>query len=207
MLDNGLFPLPPGKLAALVTDLERDLDGISDSVTQPDFVLTNAGFANVSLERLKNVTVERYRAVFRAVGQDWLWFSRLRMPLAELRGLLAHPDVHAFALVEDGQDIGLLELDLRSSDKPELAFFGLVASRVGGGLGRRLMQTALQYAKNLGAKRLHVHTCSLDHPAALGFYVRNGFVPVRRSVEIFDDPRLDGTLEKEAAQWLPLINV
>lgn len=196
MLDNGFFPLPPGKLAALVTYLEHDLAGMCAE-----------GLAEaMPLQRLDGVHVERYRALFTAVGQDWLWFSRLRLPLAELRHILAHPDVHAFALHADGQDVGLLELDLRKKARPELAFFGLAPSHVGKGLGRGLMQVALQKAKALGAKCLHVHTCSLDHPAALGFYIKSGFKPVGRALEIFDDPRLDGTLAKEAARWLPLLS-
>jgi hypothetical protein len=50
-----------------------------------------------------------------------------------------------------------------------------------------------------------VHTCTLDHPAALAFYQRSGFVAYRRQVEIDDDPRLDGTLPADAAPHVPLI--
>jgi hypothetical protein len=32
----------------------------------------------------------------------------------------------------------------------------------------------------------------MDHPNALGFYIRSGFVPFRRQIEVAPDPRLDG---------------
>ena len=36
-------------------------------------------------------------------------------------------------------------------------------------------------------RRVWLHTCTLDHPAALGFYVKHGFRPYRRAIEVADD--------------------
>ena len=52
---------------------------------------------------------------------------------------------------------------------------------------------------------VHVHTCSLDHPAALNAYRRVGFVPYKRVVERFADPRLLGILPLDAAPQVPLL--
>ena len=41
-----------------------------------------------------------------------------------------------------------------------------------------------------GVARVHVHTCSLDHPAALPAYLRAGFTAYERAFESFPDPRL-----------------
>ena len=54
-------------------------------------------------------------------------------------------------------------------------------------------------------RRLRVHTCSLDHPGAVAFYIRSGFRPYRRAVEVADDPRLLGLVPRDSAAWLPLI--
>jgi hypothetical protein len=51
-----------------------------------------------------------------------------------------------------------------------------------------------------------VHTCSLDHPAALPSYLRAGFRPVRRAFESFPDPRLSGLLPRDAAPQIPLLD-
>src|SRR5947199_75070 len=53
--------------------------------------------------------------------------------------------------------------------------------------------------------RVHVHTCSVDHPAALNAYVRAGFTPYRRAIERFPDPRLLGILPADCAPQIPLL--
>ena len=50
-----------------------------------------------------------------------------------------------------------------------------------------------------------VHTCSLDHPAALPSYLRAGFVARGRAFESFPDPRLTGLLPRDVAPQLPLV--
>jgi hypothetical protein len=50
-----------------------------------------------------------------------------------------------------------------------------------------------------------VHTCTLDGPTALNFYIRSGFVPYQRQVETFSDPRLTGLIPRDAAPQIPLI--
>ena len=56
-----------------------------------------------------------------------------------------------------------------------------------------------------GVSRVHVHTCSLDHPAALAAYTRAGFTPYKRAIERFPDPRLAGILPRDCAPQVPLL--
>src|SRR3546814_11595553 len=67
------------------------------------------------------------------------------------------------------------------------------------------MQRSLSLAWTDNIRRVHVHTCTLDHPAALDFYRAHGFAPYARAVESFADPRLAGILSETAAPGLPLI--
>ena len=53
--------------------------------------------------------------------------------------------------------------------------------------------------------RFWLHTCNLDSPQALPFYIRSGFRPYRYAVEIQEDPRLAGLLPRDAAPHIPLI--
>jgi N-acetylglutamate synthase-like GNAT family acetyltransferase len=110
-----------------------------------------------------------------------------------------------FVLRKDGQDVGLLELDFRTPDVCELAFLGLDAGITGKGLGRALMRTALNLAWSCPIKRMWVHTCTFDHPSALGFYIRSGFKPYAFQVEMQPDPRLTGHLPLNAAPHVPVI--
>ncbi|HEX8840301.1 MAG TPA: GNAT family N-acetyltransferase, partial [Sphingomicrobium sp.] len=75
----------------------------------------------------------------------------------------------------------------------------------GKGHGRWLLAEAVQRAWREGVTRVHVHTCSLDHPAALAAYRRAGFTPYKRAIERFPDPRLLGFLPKDCAPQIPLL--
>jgi GNAT superfamily N-acetyltransferase len=104
-----------------------------------------------------------------------------------------------------GQEIGMLELDFRSPRQCEIAYFGLAPELNGRGEGRWLMGRALALAWRAGIERVWVHTCTLDSPRALGFYVAQGFRPYARAVETFTDPRLTGALPRTAAPQIPLL--
>ena len=94
-------------------------------------------------------------------------------------------------------DEGLLELDFRQSGECELAFFGVTGREIGTGAGRWLMNRAIEQAWAHPIRRFWVHTCTLDHAGALAFYVRSGFVPYRRQIEIADgqDYRMPATID------------
>ena len=96
---------------------------------------------------------------------------------------------------------------LKSSGQCELADFGLVPELTGQGNGGWMMRQALALAWRKGIDRVWVHTCTLDHPSALGFYRRHGFVPYQRTIETFADPRLIGLLPADAAPQIPCLSV
>ena len=129
----------------------------------------------------------------------------LRASDAKLAARLHHPLVETHALVADGRDEGLLELDFRERETCEIGMFGVTAKLVGSGAGRWLMHRALELSWSRDITRLWLHTCTFDHPAALPFYQRAGFRLFRRQVEVEDDPRLDGTAPRDVARHVPVI--
>jgi GNAT superfamily N-acetyltransferase len=195
ILPDGYSDVPAGKIAAVVTHLEMTerLPLPSDSP------------GAWTLRRVETPDLDWFRDLYRRIGEEWLWFSRMRMPNAELAAILHSPLVEIYALVHEGRDEGLLELDFREARQCELAFFGVTAKLIGSGAGRWLMNRALELAWSRPVARVWVHTCTFDHPAALAFYQRSGFRPFRRQVEIADDPRLDGTAPRGAAKHVPII--
>ena len=76
---------------------------------------------------------------------------------------------------------------------------------VGTGAGRYLMNRTLERAWTRDVERVWVHTCNLDHPAALPFYMRTGFEPYKREIEIYDDPRLNGLQPQSATPGIPIL--
>jgi GNAT superfamily N-acetyltransferase len=147
----------------------------------------------------------RYRTLFRLVGAPWLWFSRLLLDDAKLTAIIHHPQIELYVVRHQNRDGGIVELDLREPGQCELAFIGLVPDLAGQGHGRWLLAEALRLAWRDGVSRVHVHTCSLDHPAALSAYRRAGFTAYKRAIERFPDPRLLGVLPLDCAPQVPVV--
>lgn len=196
MLSDGFHDVPAGKLAMVVTYLEMNAAAPVRPVALPDGIT----FTRVT------PTLDWYRDIFNRVGsQNWLWYGRLKMSDAELGAILGDPNIHFYTLQKDGRDEALLELDFRQSGECELAYFGLTPALIGSGAGRYLMNEAITRAWGQDISRFHVHTCTLDSAQALDFYVRSGFIPYKRSIEIDDDPRVTGVLPRTAATRMPII--
>lgn len=195
-MDNGYTDLPSGKIGAVVTYLEaRRPPNATTGETEPKF----------AIRRVAEPDLNWYRELYRAIGEPWLWFSRLRLSDGELREILHDPKVDVFALAQDGVDYGLLELDRRRFPDVELSFFGVRPALIGKGAGRALLQHCLQVAWNYKPERVWLHTCTSDHPGALAFYTKAGFVPYRRAIEIDDDPRVTGEMPRDAAPHIPIL--
>lgn len=197
MLGDGLHDVPPGKVAMVVTHLEMTQPVPPRDTPQPEGWM---------LTRIQSPTRGWYRSLFAAVGADWLWYGRMTMTDAELDAILIDPDVHIYSLQKDGTDGALLELDFRTKDACELAYFGVTAQLIGTGAGRFLMNTAIDLAWSADISRFHLHTCTIDSPQALGFYQRSGFVPVRQQIEIADDPRIAHGYDRNLAPHIPLFD-
>jgi GNAT superfamily N-acetyltransferase len=192
----GLAAVADDQLATIVTSLEM----LERPKARP------MPESQLRLDRWRDPAPERYRALFRRVGEPWLWFSRLVMDDAALLSIVHDARVEVYAVTDArGIELGMLELDFRTPSMCEIAYFGLVPELAGRGEGRWLMGRALALAWRPGIERVWVHTCTLDHPSALGFYRKQGFVPFARAVETFADPRLAGVLAEDAAPQIPLL--
>lgn len=195
-LPNGYYQLPSGKLANVATRLEM--------LAKPARTLVDFP-ADLILEPAAKADVSAYRALFRAVGQDLLWFSRLLMSDEKLLDTLSNSGTESFTLKRGVDVVGILELSFRDMPDCELSFFGLVPSEVGTGTGRALIDEAIRRAFEKPIKRLWLSTCTLDHPRALSFYRKAGFTPYARFVEVHDDPRLQEKLPLNAAPQIPVL--
>ena len=187
--------VPDGELAAVVTYLDMHARPAGEVSASP-----------LSLRRLERPDPQQYRELFRLIGAPWLWFSRLIMDDSKLAAIIQHAGVELYSVEDEtGRDVGMLELDFREPHECELAFIGLVPELSGKGYGRWLLAEAVERAWRDGVRRVHVHTCSLDHPAALSAYRRAGFSPYKRAIERFPDPRLLGILPRDCAPQIPLL--
>ncbi len=191
-----LTPVDPRQIATIVTHLEmRERPRPAPVATSP-----------LRLMRWREPALEKYRALFRRVGEPWMWFSRLVMPHARVEAVIHDPAVEIYAVCDpQGIEVGIIELDFRQMPDCELSFFGLIPELSGKGMGRWMMGQAKSLAWRKGVERFWVHTCTLDDPRALSFYIRSGFTPFFREVEIFDDPRVSGLMPRDAAPHIPIL--
>jgi len=195
-LTAGIHDVAGGQLAAVVTYLE---------MTAPD-ITADKPFPTGFTARQERLDTGSYRALFRAIGAPWLWTSRLALSGGALGAVLSDPQIEQWVVRRKGDAIALIELDFSAAGICELAFFGMVKPVTGQGLGGPMMALAQARAFQQGAGLFTVHTCSLDDPRALGFYQHAGFVPVRRAVEVFADPRLDGLYDPATAPQTPCLS-
>ena len=191
-----LDPLAPTELAAIVTYLE---------MREPPVVIIPPSL--LRLDGRPGITPDTYRVLFRKVGAPWLWFSRLLQSDADLASLLDDPAYTLHAVIDEaGNDVGMLELDFRTAGECELSFVGLIPDLAGHGHGRWLLAEAVSRAwAHPGVTRVHIHTCTLDHPAALAAYRRAKFYPYARAIERFPDPRAAGFLSLDDAPQIALL--
>jgi GNAT superfamily N-acetyltransferase len=121
-------------------------------------------------------TVAYYRFLYNAVGRDYRWYSRGKLPDAELAATIQHPLNEVHVLHVDGVPAGFAELDRRAEGEIELVQFGLIGDFIGQGLGKYFLQWTIDKAWSYRPNRFWLHTCTLDHSAALPNYLKAGFV-------------------------------
>jgi GNAT superfamily N-acetyltransferase len=187
-----LIPIPGGHLGAVVTYLEMTSRPLPRAVAA----------AHLRLKRWPSPDPAKYRLLFRRVGTRWLWYSRLLMDDARLCAELGE----LYAVIDPaGIEVGMLELDFRSEGECLIRFLGLVPELAGQGHGDWLFAETMRLAWRPGVRRVAVHTCTLDHPAALPAYLKAGFTAYQRAFESFPDPRLAGIVPADCAPQLPLV--
>ena len=195
-MQDGYSDLPPGKLAAVVTYLE---------MRTPPPLHVYPTTSEYAIRRVESPDLDWYRRLYTEIGAPWLWFSRLRMPDDQLRAMLHDPAIDLFVLSHNGVDAGLLEFDRRRMPDIEILYFGVTPALIGKGAGHALLHYGLAAEWQHHPRRIWLHTCTWDHPKAVAFYIRAGFVPYKRGLEITDDPRLTGELPRDAAPEVPIL--
>lgn len=152
---------------------------------------SGAGPEGVELRRTDTVQPELNRFLYTAVGGDWYWVDRLSWSYRDWERLLQQDGYETWILLREGSIAGYFELEKKPAAEYEIAYFGLLPGYTGRGLGNYLLSRAVARCRELGAQRITVNTCTLDHPGALRNYIARGFRPVRTvtvSKELPDRP-------------------
>lgn len=134
-----------------------------------------------SLRRLAADEGSLARRLYLDVGGPWQWIDRRPWSEADWTGHLAQGAIEIWLATADagedgpGRPAGYFELCAASDNNVEIAYFGLLGPFIGQGIGPALLTAAVNRAWAIGARRVWLHTCSLDHPRALSGYQARGF--------------------------------
>jgi len=135
-----------------------------------------------SLERLLRCPPELFRKLYAEIGRAFGWTDRLTWTDEDVGRHLDNPRVSIWLLSWEDRPAGYFELREHDDNSVEIAYFGLLPHFIGRGWGKYLLTCAARAAWNLGPKRIWLHTCTLDHPAALPNYLQRGFQRTREEV-------------------------
>lgn len=123
---------------------------------------------------------ELNRFLYASVGAQWRWHMRLGWTYRQWLDYLDRDVVGTWVAYVDGTPAGYFELERQPADSVEIAYFGLIPAFIGQGMGGALLSDAVNAAWDFGTggrdgTRVWLHTCTLDHPAALPNYQARGF--------------------------------
>jgi GNAT superfamily N-acetyltransferase len=150
---------------------------------QPDLPLPEP----ITVMRSRQPTPSFYRFLYAAVGAGWHWLDRRNWSDEQLRVVLHRPEVEVWVLYYAGTPAGYSEL-VWVDQEVNVSYFGLMPEFVGKGLGRLWLGWTLHQAWRKSPRRVWLHTCDLDHPAALPLYQKLGLQAYDELVEMRDVP-------------------
>ena len=144
-----------------------------------DLQATRSNDPLIRIEPQLDCSIELFRFLYAEVGKNYHWIDRLPWTDEQISEHLDKSENSIWLMTYDGETAGYFELRKCADGSTELAYFGLLPSFIGRGLGKHLLTCATAQAWTDGANRVWLHTCTLDDPAALPNYLKRGFKPFK----------------------------
>ena len=149
-------------------------------MTRPgQLVAAGGAAADARIDRITDCPPSFYRYLYAEVGREWHWVDRLAWDDDQVRAHLAQRSITLWVLWIKDAPAGWFELKRHEDGSVEIAYFGILPEFRRRGLGKLLLTAAVTRAWEAGARRVWLHTCTLDDPAALPNYRGRGFTPYK----------------------------
>ena len=123
------------------------------------------------------------RFLYFLVGEQWAWVDKRGWSDRQWQEYVGSENLRTFLALHEGNIAGYYELRRDEARAVEIAYFGLAPEFIGRGLGGALLTDAIERAWAWEAQRVWVHTCTLDHPAALRNYEARGMTIYDRKMQ------------------------
>ena len=115
------------------------------------------------------------RFLYQLIGSNWGWSDLNAWSDAQWQAVVENPAHRTWVAYYRGAIAGYYELNRDERSNVEIRYFGLAPQFLDRGFGGPLLSHAIQSAWQWpGTERVWVHTCTLDHPAALANYKARG---------------------------------
>ncbi len=112
---------------------------------------------------------------YKQIGKEHKWVDRLIWNENQWIKYINNSNVRTYTLQDNNNLAGYFEqiFDQKKLEC-EIAYFGILQDYIGKKLGGYLLSQAIKKSFAVGANRVWVHTCSLDHKNALTNYLSRG---------------------------------
>ena len=143
-------------------------------ITEEEEFIPSEVVTNLSLEPTDDAAINTQ--FYREVGGDWQWVDRLNWTDNQWEKWVSHENLRTWVAHLGAEAAGYVEMEIQEGGNIEIVYFGLLPLMIGKGIGGGVLSLAIREAwKIKGTQRVWLHTCSEDHPHALGNYEKRGF--------------------------------
>ena len=112
---------------------------------------------------------------YKNIGKNCQWIDRLVWTDLNWIDYISNDHLFTYILKDKSEIAGYFELLFnKQSKEAEIVYFGILEEYFGKRLGGYLLSETIKNSFILGANRVWLHTCSLDHENALKNYIARG---------------------------------
>mgnify|MGYP000671041072 FL=1 len=128
---------------------------------------------SLNLVELKDFQLNKF--FYKKIGKKCYWIDRLAWTDQNWIEYVSNKNLITYILKDNDNLVGYCEIILnKEKQESEIAYFGILEEYFGKKLGGFFLSEIIKKSFLLNAKRVWVHTCSLDHKNALKNYLARG---------------------------------
>ena len=144
----------------------KSIDDLNE-VQKPSF--------SYSLNLIESRDFQINKFLYKQIGKKYHWIDRLSWADKNWIAYVSNKNLITYFLKNNDDLVGYCELILnKEKQEIEIAYFGILEEYFGKKLGGFFLSEIIKKSFLLNAKRVWVHTCSLDHKNALKNYLARG---------------------------------
>ena len=142
---------------------------------------------NIFVKQEKDFDINLLKFLYREIGKDYYWKDRLVWSDKNWLDYVSQASYQLHILYKGKNLVGYYEILSDNCLNFEIAYFGIFKEFFGRKMGGYLLSYAICNSFYQGAKKVWVHTCTLDHPNALKNYLARG-MKIFKTEKIFFNP-------------------